>query len=154
MESHRYDLPGVVVGVKHQRRYLYDMLGAHVVGYLGEVNEDQLGKPEYEDYRMGELVGQYGVEKELEESLHGKRGSRLVEVDSSGRVLMVLEQTDPTPGDNLYLTIDVRLQLAAQKALGRQAGAVVALDPNTGEVLALASMPTFSQNDFVQGPLP
>jgi penicillin-binding protein 2 len=151
IETHRFELPGVMITVKPRRRYLHDGLAAHVIGYLGEVTAAQLDREAYSDHRMGDLAGQYGLEMELERHLHGRRGRRLVEVDASGRVLNVIKNIDPEPGDNVYLTLDARLQEVAQTALGDQVGAAVALDPNTGEVLVLASAPTFNQSDFVQG---
>jgi penicillin-binding protein 2 len=151
LETHRYELPGVVIQVKPRRRYLYDRTASHVIGYLGEVTSRQLEMPEYKDHRMGDQAGQSGVEKHWERDLHGRRGRVLVEVDASGRVLKVLQKNNPVPGDNLQLTIDVKLQQAAQQAMEGKAGAVVALDPNSGEILAMVSSPTYSQNDFVEG---
>ncbi len=97
------------------------------------------------------MIGRYGIEQTWESYLHGRRGWRVVEVDASGRVLKVIRQTNPSPGSNLVLTLDARLQRAAQDALGETAGAVVALDPRNGEVLAMVSHPNFNQNDFVRG---
>ena len=151
VETHRFELPGVVIQVKPRRRYLHELLASQVIGYLGEVTQAQLDNPDYSEHRMGDLAGQYGLEQSMEMYLHGRRGQRLVEVDASGRVLKVIKKVDPVPGDNCILTLDGRLQQVAQDALGDQVGAVVAMDPNTGEVLVLASMPTFNQSDFVQG---
>ncbi|MBW2060776.1 MAG: penicillin-binding protein 2 [Deltaproteobacteria bacterium] len=154
LETHRYELPGIVIQVKPRRKYLHEGLAAHVIGYLGEVNPDQLKLKKYRIYRMGDLIGQYGLEKEHEKFLNGKRGWRLVEVAASGRVLKVIKQVRPVPGHNLYLTLDSRLQHAAEQALQGKAGAIVALDPRTGEIMAMASCPTFSQEDFVRGITP
>ena len=151
VETFRYELPGVVVQVKPQRKYLHELLASHVIGYLGEINQDELGQERYRHNRMGDLIGRYGIEQAWETELHGRRGWRVVEVDASGRVLKVIRQTNSSPGNNLILTLDARLQQAAQDALGNTAGAVVALDPRNGEILAMASSPTFSQNDFVLG---
>lgn len=151
LETHRYELPGVIIQVKPQRKYLYDRTAAHVIGYLGEVSSRQLEIAKYKDHRMGDQAGQSGVEQHWENDLHGRRGRVLVEVDASGRVLKVLQKDDPEPGHNLHLTIDVKLQQAAQKALEGLAGAIVAIDPNNGEILAMASSPTYSQNDFIDG---
>lgn len=151
LETNRFDLPGVIIQVKPKRRYLHDQLASHIIGYLGEVTQEQLNQEKYGDHRMGDLAGQYGIEREWELILHGRRGRRLVEVDASGRTLKVIQKLNPTPGANLFLTIDSRLQQAAQDALGDQSGAVVALDPNNGEILAMASMPTFNQSDFIDG---
>ena len=151
LETHRYELPGIVIRVKPQRKYLRESLAAHVIGYLGEVSQKQLKLKKYKNYRMGELIGQYGLEWEYEPVLHGKRGWRLVEVDASGRVLKVIKQVPSVPGNNLYLTLDIRLQKVAEEALNGKAGAIVAIDPQTGAILAMASSPTFSQGDFVKG---
>ncbi|MBU2550357.1 MAG: penicillin-binding protein 2 [Proteobacteria bacterium] len=150
-ETHRYELPGLFIQDKPQRRYLKDELASHVIGYLSEVTQDELEHPKYADYRMRDMVGRCGVEQEWETSLFGQRGQRLVEVDASGRVLKVIHQQDSIPGHNLFLTIDSDLQRVAQEALGEEVGAVVALDPKTGEVLAMASRPTFSPNEFIRG---
>jgi penicillin-binding protein 2 len=151
IETNRFWLPGISIRVKPQRRCLHPLLASHVVGYLGEVTRSQLARDQYRDHRMGDLAGQYGIEMEMESFLHGRRGQRLVEVDAVGRVLKLIHKVDPVPGDNLVLTLDAKLQQVAQDALGDHVGAVVALDPNNGEVLAMASMPTFNQSDFVQG---
>ena len=151
IETNRFSLPGVVMRVKPRRRYRYDGLAAHIIGYLGEITQKQIEQDAYQDHRIGDLIGQYGIEKEWESDLHGKRGRRMVEVDASGRLLRVIKKKDPIPGDNLHLTIDTRLQKVAQDALGGQIGAIVAMDPNNGEVLAMASTPAFPQASFVQG---
>jgi len=151
LETHRYELPGVVIQVKPRRRYLQERLAPHVIGYLGEISPEQLTQTEYGLNRPGDLIGQCGVEQVWERHLHGRRGRRMVEIDASGRVLRVIKQVPPFPGKNLRLTLDARLQRAAQAALGQTAGAVVALDPNNGEILAMASTPTFNQNEFVKG---
>jgi penicillin-binding protein 2 len=154
VETHRFELPGVAIQVKPRRRYLHELLASQVIGYLGEVTQAQLDHADYTGHRMGDLAGQYGLELSMEGYLHGRRGQRLVEVDASGRVLKVIRKVDPVPGHNCVLTLDERLQQVAQDALGDQVGAVVAMDPNNGEILALASMPTFNQSDFVQGITP
>ena len=151
LETHRYELPGVVVQVKPQRRYLHEKFAAHVIGYLGEITGDQLDQEKYDNYRMGDLVGQYGVEKSWEDYLHGRRGRRMVEVNAGGRVLRVIKEMPAKLGYNLHLTLDPRLQSVAQQALQGKAGALVALEVKTGEVLAMASSPVFNPNEFVQG---
>jgi len=151
LETHRYELPGVVIQVKPRRRYLQERLAPHAIGYLGEISPEQLNRSEYGLNRPGDLIGQCGVEQMWERYLHGRRGRRIVEIDAAGRVLRIIKQVPPLPGKNLQLTIDARLQRAAQAALGQTAGAVVALDPNNGEILAMASNPTFNQNAFVEG---
>ena len=154
LETYRYEMPGLVIQVKPQRHYIHELLASHVIGYTGEVTQKQLKNDKYKRHRMGDSIGQFGVEKQWEVYLQGRRGQRLVEVDVSGRVIKVLDQVNPVPGYSLYLTLDTQLQEAAQAALAGRAGAVVALDPNTGEVLAMASSPAFSQNDFIRGITP
>ena len=151
LETHRYELQGTVIQVKPQRRYLNEFLASHIIGYLGEINSNQLADELYREHRMGDLVGQYGVEREWESYLHGRRGWRLVEVNARGRLLKVIKQVNPVAGRNLHLTLDSGLQQVAQDALGEQVGAIVAVDPRTGEVLAMASSPTFNQKDFEGG---
>lgn len=151
IETHRFHLPGLVIQVKPKRAYLYGSTSAHLIGYLSEVTSQQLGQDDYSEHRMGDMAGQCGVEKEYETYLHGQRGQRILEVNASGRVLKVKSRKDPIPGDNVHLTIDVNLQKAAEKALGDQVGSVVAIVPDTGEILAMASSPTFDPSDFVTG---
>lgn len=151
LETYRFELPGLVIRIKPRRKYLYEGLAAHVIGYLGEISQGELELDEYREYRMGDLVGRFGLEREFESSLKGKRGRRLDEVDASGRVLEVIKQVPPVPGNNLYLTLDKSLQQVAEEALSQTAGSLVALDPTTGEILAMVSSPTFSQDDFIRG---
>jgi len=151
LETHRFELPGIVIRVKPQRKYLHESLAAHVIGYLGEVSQNQLKLKKYKKNRMGDLIGQYGLEWEHESILKGKRGWRLVEVNASGRVLKVIKQIPPEPGHNLYLTLDARLQQVAEQALEDKAGAIVVMNVQTGAILAMASSPTFCQDDFIKG---
>lgn len=151
VKAHGFDLPGVVIDVEPRRNYIHEKCAAHVLGYLGEINEQELQKGTYPDVRSGDAIGRDGVEKEFERLLHGKRGGRQVEVDAKGRLVRILNTVDPEPGKNIFLTIDVALQRAAESLLTGQAGAVVAIDPNTGDVLCMASSPTYDQNDFIGG---
>ena len=151
IETNRFILPGVDIMVTPQRRYLQDSLAAHVIGYLSEINQEQLKQKNYREHRGGDMAGQTGVELQWEMYMHGRRGSRMVEVDASGRTLRVTEDNPPIPGHNLHLTLDAALQRACQDALGERAGAIVAINPNNGEILAMASAPTYSQNLFVKG---
>jgi penicillin-binding protein 2 len=126
---------------------------AHVLGTLGEINKRQLASRRYAGYRLGDVVGQSGVESLLERELRGRPGGRSVLVDVQGRELEVLREVAPQAGNNVVLTLDHRLQRVAEEALeatGR-AGAIVALDPRTGEVLALVSRPAFDPNRFAAG---
>jgi penicillin-binding protein 2 len=158
VESHRYALPGVITEVHPRREYPYGSLAAHVVGTIGEVRTDQLDGRRFTGYRSGEQVGQSGVESLLERHLRGRFGGRNVVVDVAGRTVEVLDAVEPRSGGRAVLTIDVDLQLAAENGLRETAapgdpvaGAVVALDPRNGDVLALASLPNFDPNEFPGG---
>jgi penicillin-binding protein 2 len=151
IEVHRYELPGIVVDVKPVRNYLEGPLSAHLIGYMGEISADELDSRRYKSYDVGDFVGKYGVEKSFESTLRGIRGGRQVEVNARGQVVRVLDTVPAVPGDNLYLTIDSRLQKKAEALLDGDAGAIVAMDPNNGEILAMASSPSFDPNAFVEG---
>jgi penicillin-binding protein 2 len=149
--SRRYDMPGIDFQIQQLRNYINSGLAAHLLGYIGEINTKELQQDVYADSRPGDLVGKFGIEKSLESYLRGERGGRQVEVNANGQVVRVLQTVPARSGHNVYLTIDRRLQQRAEALLQGQAGAVVALDPNSGEVLALASTPAFDQNDFITG---
>jgi penicillin-binding protein 2 len=151
VEIHRYYLPGVVVQVQPKRSYEVPSFAAHLLGYLGEIGQTQLKEINHLDYKPGDLLGKYGVEMKWEEFLKGQRGGRQVEVDSAGRRLRTLQEVSPVPGHNLVLTLDSRLQLIAENALKGQAGAIVAMNPDNGDILAMVSSPSFDQNQFVIG---
>ncbi|TAJ25512.1 MAG: penicillin-binding protein 2 [Nitrospirae bacterium] len=146
IESHRLDLPGVMIQADSRRNYTVGATAAHVIGYVGEVSSDQLEKIESEDLHQGSLVGQYGVEKAYDRFLRGKAGQKVIEVDALGHEKRTVTVQKPEAGNDLYVTIDLRLQRLAEQLLGEEAGAIVAIDPTTGEVLALASHPTFDPN--------
>jgi penicillin-binding protein 2 len=147
----RYRLPGVVVDAQLLRHYPYGELFSHALGYVGRINEREAAELDESDYRGTFHVGKVGVEKYYEEVLHGEVGYQNVETNAHGRVLRVLERHDPTPGADLTLHLDIRVQRAAWDALGDRRGAVVAIDPRDGGVLALVSTPGFDTNLFVNG---
>jgi len=151
VKAHGYDLPGIIIDVEPRRNYIHEKCAAHVLGYLGEINGEELRSGNFPDVRSGDAIGRDGVEKEFEKNLHGKRGGRQVEVDAAGRLVRVMNTVDPVPGQNIYLTIDLELQQAAEALLKGKSGAVVALDPATGDVLCMASSPAYNQNDFIGG---
>ncbi len=151
IEVHKYDLPGVVVNVNPKRHYLNQESAAHLIGYLGEINSVELKSGKYPGYRSGDFIGKFGVEKAYEQLIWGKRGGRQVEVNVTGQVVRILKTVAARPGNNIYLTIDHRLQKRAEELLEGLAGAVAAMEPSTGEILALVSSPSFDQNDFVNG---
>ncbi len=146
IEAHQLDLPGVTVEASLKRFYPAGNLAAHLVGYIGEVNQTEL--VENKRYRQGDLVGKVGLEKAWEEELRGYNGGQQIEVDAAGRKLRVLDEVKTQPGYNLHLTLDLELQEQVEQALGEAEGAVVVLAVETGEVLALASRPTFDPNLF------
>ncbi len=149
LETHQLELPGVSIQVTPRRHYVYGSLAAHVLGYVGEVSKEDLAK--LPGYHVGDEIGRFGLERGLEGYLRGVSGGRQIEVDAVGRRLRVLGEVPERPGYNVTLTLDLDLQQAAEQALGNRAGALVALDPNTGEVLAMASHPTFDPNQFAAG---
>ena len=126
-------------------------MACHVLGYLGEISDAQLKSGKFANYKMGDYLGKCGVELAWEKYLRGRRGSRRIEVDAYGRELGQMDSVFPTPGANITLTLDNRMQREAEACLEGQVGAIVALDPKTGKVLALASSPTFSQEAFERG---
>ncbi len=142
------ELEGVEVDIEAVRNYPNGELAAHVLGYTGELGDEELKKRKAEGYRMGDIVGQMGVEAAFEKQLRGEWGGQQVEVDGAGLVLRVLGQKQAKPGKDVYLTLDLELQKAAEAALGDRQGAIVALNPNDGAVLAMVSRPTFDPNIF------
>jgi penicillin-binding protein 2 len=147
----RYRLPGVVVDAQLLRHYPHGELFSHALGYVGRINEREALILDETDYRGTFHVGKVGVEKYYEEILHGEVGYQNVETNAHGRVLRVLERHVPAPGTDLTLHLDYKVQRAAVEALGDRRGAVVAIDPLTGGVLALVSTPGFDTNLFVNG---
>jgi penicillin-binding protein 2 len=148
---HQFELPGVAVQVNPLRHYIAPKSSAHLLGYLGEINTQELNSDRYPWARQGDMIGKFGVEKTFEHHFTGKRGGQQVEVDASGQTIRVLKTVDAVPGQNIFLTIDQDLQKKAEELLTGIAGAAVAMDPNTGDILAMASSPTFNQNDFING---
>jgi len=148
IESHRNELPELDTIMAHRRLYPRNGFLAHLIGYVGEVSEDMLNQPQFELYNPGDVVGKSGVELQYNDLLMGTNGSRQALVDSHGREVGRLGETEAIPGKPLKLTIDIDLQIAAEEALGDKNGAIVAMDPRTGEILAMVSRPTFDPNDF------
>jgi len=147
----RWDLPGVFLDVEHVRHYKYGELAAHIFGYIGEINEDQLKEARSHGYRMGDYIGQAGVEKQFERALRGEKGAREVEVDALGRELQLVQEREPGPGMNLVLTLDLELQQLVEEEMAGQAGSIVVIDPRNGEILAMVSKPAYDPNLFVTG---
>jgi penicillin-binding protein 2 len=151
LEGNLFDLPGVMIQIKPQRYYLYKELAAHLIGYLGEISEAQLASGNYPDNKQGDLIGQSGVERVWQKNLNGVRGGEEVEVDAAGRRLSVIARKPPVAGQNIGLTIDKNLQQVAEKCLKDKKGSIVALNPMTGEILAMASNPAYDPNLFLEG---
>lgn len=147
--ANRFQLPGIIVSVIPARNYLFGELGAHILGYIREITSQQLESSSYaEDYRVGDLVGQYGLEARWERFLRGSRGRQRVIVNALGTRVGELSSESEIAGSSLTLTIDERTQRAADLVLAGRKGAIVALDPNNGEIIALSSSPRFDPNMF------
>ncbi len=146
-----HELPGVEIKADLNRHYPLGLLTAHIVGYVGRIDEQELQRIDTSQYRGSTHIGKTGVEKSYEPLLRGQVGHQHVEVNAEGRVLRVLDRVPPVPGRDVYLTIDIHLQQVAEQALQDHNGAVVAIDPRNGEILALVSVPAFDPNPFVNG---
>jgi penicillin-binding protein 2 len=151
IETHRFNLPGVTIQAGSKRHYLFGGLCSHVLGYVGEISEAQLKSGLYPDRRPGDLIGKAGVERKWESSLNGKRGGAQLEVDAAGRVIKVVSREPPMSGANVSLTIDKSLQALGEKAMEGKRGAIVAMNPKNGEILAMVSNPGYDPNLFVDG---
>ena len=153
--AQRYRFPGVEVQARLFRDYPLGSTGSHILGYLGRINERDQQKIEERgdeaNYRGSNFIGKSGVEQSYENELHGITGFEQVEVDAGGRAVRLLNRTAATPGNNLTLTIDSELQRVVEEAFGDRRGALVAIEPATGGILAMVSMPTYDPNLFVDG---
>ena len=151
VESHQLDLPGVTLRARPRRSYADGPIGAHVLGYLGEIGPKQLKNLKDQGYATGDEFGQYGLEKTWEDFLRGQSGGQQVEVDALGRRVRVLHEVTDIPGYTVHLTLDRQLQETAFEALKGKEGTIVALDVNTGAILAMVSTPAFDPNIFARG---
>ncbi len=151
VESHQLELPGVTLRTRPRRSYLESGMAAHLLGYLGEIGPRQLKVQKANGYSMGDEIGQFGLERRWEEFLRGRSGGQQVEVDALGRRVRVLHEVQDVPGYNVMLTIDKDVQQTAYEALQGKEGAIVALDVNSGAVLAMVSTPVFDPNVFARG---
>jgi len=153
--AHRYRFPGVDIKARLFRRYPFGSTASHVLGYIGRVNDRDLQRVEAQEqstnYRGTDHFGKTGLELHYEFDLHGLTGFEKIEVDAAGRAVRTLARMPPTSGNNLTLTLDIGLQQVAEAAFGDRKGALVAIEPATGGILALVSMPTFDPNLFVDG---
>jgi penicillin-binding protein 2 len=148
VEAHRNELPELETLDEQRRLYPRDGFAAHLIGYVGEVSENDLNQSRYAAYAPGDVVGKSGVEETYDEILRGVDGSRDMVVNSHGKEVGLMGQELAQPGQDLRLTIDLDIQMAAEKALEGKIGAIVAMDPHTGEILAMVSRPTFDPNQF------
>jgi penicillin-binding protein 2 len=145
VEEWKLELPGVIVEVEPQRAYPSSRFAAHLLGYVREASDEQLKQGRY---RRGDMVGQSGLERLLDEHLRGRDGGERIEVDALGRPVRLIQQNDPVPGAQVITTIDRRIQEAAETAMEGRAGAVVVMDPRTGDLLAMVSTPAFEIDRF------
>lgn len=165
IEERKGELPGVVIEIQPIRNYVFNDVGAHVFGYVSEINDTELEKRKAEGYKAGDIIGKFGLEKVFDKEIRGVDGGGQVEVDVTGRPVQTLGKKEPIPGNQLSLTIDYRVQKAAEQAIDEQlqylqtqggspnakAAAAVAINPQTGEVLAMVSRPAFNPNLFAVG---
>lgn len=148
LAEHSNEMTGVEVDKEAIRNYPHGELGAQVLGYIGELTEEELKEKQKEGYRLGDVVGQMGIEAAYEKQLRGTWGGQQVEVDGAGQVIRILGEKPSQPGQTVQLTLDLDVQKAAEKALGGRSGAIVAMDPRNGAVLAMVSHPGFDPNWF------
>jgi len=151
IENNHYDLPGVRIEVLPRRNYLFEDFGSHMIGYTGEINQEELDAWQRGNYQGGDQIGKRGFEKLYEDELRGEKGTMYMEVDAHGFEQRQLKGKEPLPGNDLQLTIDLDLQLEAENAMADKAGAVIAMDVNSGRILAFASAPPVHLEDFVGG---
>jgi len=149
--ENQYQFPGVTINARLIRHYPYGIHASHLLGYVGRINAQELTEIDSINYSASHYIGKSGIEKHYEEELHGIVGYKEVENDASGKAIRILKSTNGTPGKNVYLTIDMSLQMVAEQSLEGHRGALVAIEPKTGQILAMASVPGFDPNIFVVG---
>ncbi len=151
LEENRLNLPGIDIQTYPVRDYPNGVLASHLLGYLGHMSERELANEQFSEYNPGDYIGKGGIERNWEKELHGSDGGRQLEVDAMGRVLKTVSEMSPTVGNSLVLTIDLEMQKRAEEAFAEQAGAAVAIDVNTGEILVFVSKPDFDPALFAEG---
>lgn len=151
VEANRVYLPGVSIQIEPKRNYPYGKMMAHTLGYVSEISGEELKQEKYRTYSPGDYIGKYGLERMYESYLRGIDGEKRVEVDAMGREVRTLEMKDPIPGNNMYLNMNLDVQMVVEKALEGKRGGCIALEPKTGAVIALASRPAFDPNKFASG---
>ena len=150
LEEERFYLPGVIVTTRPMRSYIYKSAFSHMIGYLGKISESELEKYKSYGYGMRDFIGKDGIERSYNDYLKGRDGGLQMEVDSRGRHLRLLAIKEPIPGKDLTLSVDMELQIFCDSVLGDKMGAIVAIEPESGEVLALVSHPDYDPNVFVE----
>lgn len=151
LEASLYKFPGIFIDISYTRSYPNGIIAPHLIGYLGEVSEDDFKINKYPKAKTGDMVGKYGLEEYLNSSLSGAPGEKKLEVNARGRLISLISRNNPIPGDDIYLTIDLDLQKAAEDALFEKVGAIVAIDPRNGNIKAMASSPVFNPSLFIKG---
>jgi penicillin-binding protein 2 len=151
IEARKIDFPELHIEVALRREYIYHERGGHIIGYLGHMTDNQIKNPQYEGVPHTSLVGQGGLEKYYDKALRGIAGKKIIEVDALGREISVLKTVEPIKGDDIVLTLDINIQKIAEEALENRPGSIVIIDPDSGAILAMASIPTFDPNLFSRG---
>jgi len=146
LQAYLPEFPGLEILIRSRRHYLYGALASHILGYIGEISQQELKKRKGDVYQPGDYIGKYGIERTFEGELRGKKGGYQVEVDANGREIKVLRKVEPIPGRNVYLTLSLPLQQHLEKLMEGKAGGAVVVDPRTGEILAMVSHPNFDPN--------
>ncbi|MBI3802358.1 MAG: penicillin-binding protein 2 [Nitrospirae bacterium] len=151
VEGHGLDLPGVKIEAEFKRNAIYGTLAAHLLGYVGEISQVQMESHNYSEIGRGAIIGQYGIEQTFDSIIRGTPGQKGIEVDALGHEIRVLKVKEPMRGDDIFLSLDLNLQKVSEEALGLQSGAIVAMDPKNGDILAMVSHPAFNPNLLSQG---
>ncbi len=149
IKEHSFELPGINISLRAKRVYPYGEIGENFLGFVGLVTKEDLKRDSF--YSYNDYIGKQGIEKEYEKFLRGRKGKEEVQIDASGRIIKVISSINPVPGNNIYLTIDIRLQKELEKVVGNKAGVSIALDPKNGEILAMVSHPSFDPNKLLKG---
>ncbi len=151
IEARKSEFPGLFIESEIGREYPFGKVAAHLVGYLGRIAQGQANNPDFRNFPADAMIGQWGVEKLYDTQLRGAAGERVIEVNALGRELRLIRQRAPVAGKDVHLSIDISIHKAIEHSFGDKAGALIALNPQTGEVLALESFPSFDPNVFAQG---
>ena len=149
IKEHSFELPGISVELGTKRYYPQGEIGENFIGFVGMVTKEEIEKDSF--YNYDDIIGKQGIEKEYEKFLRGKKGKEEVQVDASGRIIKVISEEKPLPGDDVYLTIDLSIQKELEKLVGNRKGAAIAINPNNGDILAMVSHPSFNPNDLING---